>query len=74
LKSRPPDANKLFDTILEVIDPKSHAVLASTRLTPRLERFLGDGLLASYREDGMGWPFIQIWRIGLERIQKGGTP
>ncbi|MDP2956353.1 MAG: hypothetical protein Q8N53_08020 [Longimicrobiales bacterium] len=65
--------NKFYDTILEVIDPEKGEVLASRRVDPFLEHFLGGGLMASYREDESGWPFVQVWRISMDHSGKEET-
>ena len=65
------DHNAFYDTILEVIDIQRREVLASTRVDPWLRQPLGGGLIASYKEDEMGWPFVHLWRIRLDRIAPG---
>jgi hypothetical protein len=60
------DVYRAFDQILEVIDPESGELLVSRRFPDHdFIGFLGDDMVVSYREDEMGYPFLDIWRIAL---------
>lgn len=58
-----------YDTVIEVIDPASGELIASTKVESYLVRFLGDNLVVGYREDAAGYPSIRIWRL---TVAKGG--
>jgi hypothetical protein len=61
-----PDVNRTFDPVLEIIDPKTGQLLMSRRFTDRdFVGFVGDDMIASYREDEMGYPFLDLWRISF---------
>jgi hypothetical protein len=53
----------LYDSVIEVLDPGTGKLLASTRIDAALGFLLPGGYAASYREDDGGNPFIDIWRI-----------
>jgi hypothetical protein len=60
------DVYRAFDQILEIIDPESGELLMSRRFSDHdFIGFLGDDMIVSYREDEMGYPFLDIWRIAL---------
>lgn len=53
-----------YDSIIEVIDPRTARVVASSR-TPMAVRFLaGRNTAVSYREVD-GAPFVDVWRVSL---------
>ncbi|HKS06435.1 MAG TPA: 6-bladed beta-propeller [Gemmatimonadaceae bacterium] len=54
-----------YDTVIDVIDVKTGTLLASQRVDAYLQFFLADGLIAGFREDRDGQPFIDIWRVQL---------
>jgi hypothetical protein len=63
------DVNRTFDPILEVIDPQTGEFLVSRRFADHdVVRFVGDDMIASYREDDAGYPFLDFWRISLVGI------
>jgi hypothetical protein len=57
----------LYDTVIDVIDVERGTLLASQRFPEMMMFFLGDDLLASYREDVDGEPFIDLWRARFTR-------
>lgn len=63
---KPESFAKLWDTRLEVVDPSVGQLVVS-----RLFRgttfvgFLGDDGIVSYREDEMGYPFLDVWRMSV---------
>jgi hypothetical protein len=54
-----------FDSLIEVVAPIGGEVLASGRVDPAILFFLDGGLAASYREDEIGDPVIEIWKLVL---------
>ena len=60
------DVYRAFDQILEVIDPGTGELVVSRRFPDQdFIVFLGDDMIVSYREDEMGYPFLDFWRIAL---------
>ena len=59
------DANKYWDSIIEVIDPVAGTLVASQRFDQTL-RWIGESAYASaYREDASGVPFVDVFRVSL---------
>jgi hypothetical protein len=54
-----------FDTVIEVINPESGEVVASTRIDPYVWWFVGERQFATYTEDEGLWPKIKIWEMRL---------
>jgi hypothetical protein len=60
------DESKGQDLVLEVLDVERGTLLTSRRLADfSLARFVGDELVATYREDEAGFPFLDIWRVSF---------
>jgi hypothetical protein len=60
------DANAEFDTVLEVLDPRSGRLLARTRFEQAIPAFIGDGsVVFTRREDPDGNIVIDVWRARL---------
>jgi hypothetical protein len=59
------DDARMHDSMIEVIDPKTHRLVASTRVPGLMLFSLGDGFFASYREADDGTPLVDIWRATL---------
>jgi hypothetical protein len=59
----PGDLNKVYDSIVEIIDTKSGRLVLSQRLGPNLRRFIAPGEAISIGTDGDGSEYIQVWRI-----------
>jgi hypothetical protein len=54
--------------VIEVIDIKTGRLLATKRLPWVPDRFLGDLILSTYREDERtGQPYVDAWRLRLEK-------
>jgi len=61
------DHSRLFDSMVEVIDPRAGVVLASQRLDVALWISIGDGLFSSLDERADGSPRHDVWRLRLAR-------
>ncbi|MFS8636691.1 MAG: 6-bladed beta-propeller [Gemmatimonadota bacterium] len=59
------DHSRLLDTMLEVIDPRTGRLVMSQRVPQFVVAFLSDEMIASYRADDDGVPFIDIWRMRI---------
>ena len=60
------ELNSYFDTVVEVLDPRSGEVLASLRhRSLTAGGIFGDGLIATRRQDADGFLLLDIWRLGL---------
>ena len=60
------DANAEFDTVLEVLDPRSGRLLARTRFEQIIPAFIGDGsVVFARREDADGNIVVDVWRARL---------
>lgn len=57
--------NGFFDTVIEVLDPGSGRVVASTRVDQLFEGFHAAGAVSSYEEVGGIQPRITLWSLGL---------
>ena len=67
------DANKYWDSIIEVIDPVAGTLVASQRFDQIL-RWIGESAYASaYRQDATGVPFIDVFRVSLTANGRGLT-
>lgn len=62
------DEQGYYDTIIEVIDPSSGALLASQRVDQYLRQFVDDHLVGTVIEDAdTGIPRLQVWEVRLVR-------
>jgi hypothetical protein len=59
------DLDDYVDSVVEVIDPDSGELIASIRVDPHLTFVSNSGYAASYREDDVGNPSIEVWRLEL---------
>lgn len=60
------DSNTEFDTVLEVLDPRSGRLLAQTRFEQSIAEFIGDAsMVATYREDADGNIVVDVWRARI---------
>lgn len=59
------------DTIIEVLEPSTHRVLASKRFHNLFQQFLGDGLVAEITTDSSDAAVVGIWRVRVS-INGGG--
>jgi hypothetical protein len=61
------DPDVMFDTILEVLDPRSGRVIAHARHDWMIGGFIGrDPLVTTTREDAIGNILIDVWRVVLK--------
>lgn len=62
----PGDYDKLYDTMVEVIDVQNNRLLASQRVAPALRRFVAPNLASSFGSDPTtGVEFLNVWRVTL---------
>lgn len=61
----PEDMDLYFDTIIEVLDPASGAIVASGRVDRYLTRFAADRRLFSFTDSADLTPRVDIWRVDL---------
>ncbi|HEX7239674.1 MAG TPA: 6-bladed beta-propeller [Longimicrobiaceae bacterium] len=61
----PEDQDHFYDTVIEVLDPRTGRLVASARHPRYVRGFAGDGLLYTYREDADGVPAYEVWRTRL---------
>lgn len=67
---RPEYGHRIYDTILEVIDPSAPQVVATARFQEQqIVSFLGDDMIVSYREDAAGYPFLDVWRLAVKSVR-----
>lgn len=52
-----------LDAVVESLDPATGRLQASLRVDPALRLISDDGWAAAYREDEMGRPFIDVYRL-----------
>lgn len=74
----PPPIDRPWDTVVEVIDVNSNAVIASTRLRGMAVYSVGRGKLAFYRESpDHRIPTLEVWQLhlsGWSRSPRGRRP
>lgn len=62
------DYDRVMDTILEVVDPTTGALLAQRRFDAAYVRRVGGrDLWATARQDSSGYVFVDVWRARLRR-------
>jgi len=59
------DRQGAYDSVLDVFDARSGALLASTRLPFTLELVVRPGIVAGVREDDMGRLFAEVWAVSF---------
>jgi len=59
------DINTAYDTVIEVFDPDTRSLLASSHVNDALVRFVGEDLAVSYAEDAAATPQLKFWRLSL---------
>lgn len=64
---QPTDLHRVFDTVIEVIDPGTGRLVASQRFRDLVLGTSEPGLLVRYREDAAGEPALDLYRVELER-------
>lgn len=60
------DYSLAFDTIIEVIDPVAGRLIASTRVDAYLTNFVDDASALGVREDPLGVPLLDVYRVQLK--------
>ena len=55
--------DRVFDTVLEIVDTETLQVVAAGRHEAYLSLVLDSEHFASYRQDASGMPFIDVWRL-----------
>jgi hypothetical protein len=68
-KSRPhvADYDKVYDSILEIIDIQTGTLLSRLRLNGFFLQFIDPDHVVSYQEDQLGFPVIRVWRLEFEK-------
>jgi hypothetical protein len=61
------DSSGLYESVIEVIDPASGTLVSSRRVPYYLQYFPALGEITGYRQDADGVPYIDIYRIDLQR-------
>jgi hypothetical protein len=59
------DFQRVFDTVVEVLDPENGRVVARRRFDGTIDMANGFGVVAGAREREDGTPYVQLWRIVL---------
>ncbi len=62
------DPDRLYDTMLEVIDPATGAVLAATRLDPSFTMVLEPGVIGRMVARGQGVQQVELMRASLDTV------
>jgi hypothetical protein len=61
-----PAEYKLFQTVIEVIDPKTRTLVATKTLDSYISSVLSTGRVASFVENEDGVPFATVWDVSLK--------
>ncbi len=62
------DPHRVWDTVIDVIDPQAGRLVATMRLPGRYDLVAGPGLLGRVIEDPVdGWFLVQVFRVTLDR-------
>ncbi len=59
------DENAYYDSIIDVIDPATGRLIASQRFDQRLQWVGETEYASSYRQNGAGVPFVDVFRVTL---------
>jgi hypothetical protein len=59
--------NRSWDSVIELINPKTRVLLGSVRMDARVTLISDDGFAADYHQDEAGNPYIDVWRLTLVR-------
>jgi len=62
-----PDLDTRFDTVIELFDIRTLALVASTRLPQAVTMIVDDDQVASTRYHSNGVAYVQVWRVELHR-------
>jgi len=57
------DRSSVYDTVLEVIDPKRSVVVGETRIDAAVRRFTPGGLMYTLEESENLEPYVRVWRV-----------
>lgn len=62
----PGNIGRIWDTVLEVIDPVAERLVASRRFQgQQIVSFIDNDLIVTYREDETGYPSLDVWRMSV---------
>lgn len=67
-----PTGGARFDTVMEVIDPRTAQVVASRRVEAELREFACERTSYRERTDADGFTFVEVWRLGLAGTRSPG--
>jgi hypothetical protein len=56
-----------YSTIVDVVEPVRPTLVGSVILRGAPVSFASDGVLATYHQDSLGVPFVEVWRLSLVR-------
>jgi hypothetical protein len=62
---RPGDPEKIYDTVIEVIDLATSRVLVSQRINSYVSRVIPDGTVLTGRHDADGFEYLDFFRVKL---------
>jgi hypothetical protein len=57
--------SRYWDSVIELIDSRAGVLLGSVHLDAQVVLISDDGFVAGYREDELGNPHIDVWRLTL---------
>ncbi len=66
------DIHRVYDTIVEVIDPTLGRVVARSRVDARLDIVVDANLIAESREEDQGYFTVRLWRAELYQPPRRG--
>jgi hypothetical protein len=61
------ERQRVFDAIIEVIEVKTARMVAWRRFDETFDLPIGEGLYGAIRESPDGIPYVEVWRLRLER-------
>ena len=60
------DRQRMYDTVIDIFDPKANRLVASQRFPSRtFEYVIGDNLIGGIRETDEGVPYVAVWKVRL---------
>lgn len=63
----PFDRNEGYDSVIEAVDAESGELVASARMDDPIWAIIEPGLIATFREDSVGWWYAEVFRVRLHR-------
>jgi hypothetical protein len=57
------DHTQAYDTVIELLNPRTGEPVSSTRVPQHVRNFVDDGEVFSYQETGDGIPTLDVWRL-----------